>query len=630
MKKVLLILFSFLAIGLLSFSNFEIAHVTFANNVMEDEFEVITYDADTTISEYYGASANAIDSVVETNISYSLNIEYVFTVSETTVLELLTYNISSDAFVIYDSVIFSINNSDLFSKIPQNLHVKIEDITGDGKYGFYFSPHAVPLIDIADDYSGDYYISHLQIFPWKTYKITFSSRPFLEGGVNLFLDANIQGDDIVDMLSITDSNIVDLSTLIDVNDLTYYSYRKFTPGSNGDVVAEYEASQSFTSFFSENPYSNLVDFFKLYFVEEDPFPVESSQSRSFCEFYLYNCVSTNPYNGLSGEGWLSNVSQDYGLVVDTGNGLRSYFGNFCCMLKSVAFDYLNVVSSNVYINIDNFEILIDMPTYRSQNSLIIYNYDYDSMLAYVNNVTYRLMRDNCYYDIVFSGEIPNYKTLVVENPNIVNRTFSNYVFLTIDFDIIPFPRDKIINLGFDFNFGNFIEPFPQITTNNSKQTFERPALPTDLTPRLNFEVTDTIPWFRVGLYFPVVKYIEYGFIWLLFYCPIIGDCTSFLYTFFNKFLAIFNIVLDLPMGTFILSFIAFILCFNLFSVFLPFASKKVNVTFKNISNNISNKRKENKQFIENIKKQEYRKIDNLKKKKRVSKKQFNDSNPNRI
>lgn len=618
MKKILFVVISFLAIGLLSFANFNNSYTAFASeSTIIDEDDIInTYTySDSTCEEYYGTSANAIDNVVSANIKYTIDFKVIFKVNKIQAFEFLTYGLSGSNYGVSsaDGVLFSIWDDSLYSKIPTNLNIQIKRLDSSSN-SFWVIPNYV-------DFGNGYRLMKIELYSGGTYEMHIRGyRDNLSSGLDgssgeaLVLNSSCNSiDSIVDMLSTSNLEIFNCSDLSNINTNKYTA----TFSQDNLYSSSYTYCRSLLDCFSSNDAGffrpELFSFHNLALFDISSY--DNNLSSAFQKWY--------DSNYSVGDGWLYNVSND---IMLTTYGAYDYKGKVCCLFNTdfgsqVNGDYVvNDVSYN--LDIVDFDILIDMPTYRSQNSLILYNYDYDSMLKYTNNVTYRLYRDRCFYDIVYNGSIPNKQTLIIDNANIQNKTFSNYIFLDMDFNQIEIPESGILNAGFDFNFGNFIEPFPQITSNNSKQTFDRPPLPTDLTPRLNFEKTDSVPWFKISLYFPVIKYVEYAFLWLLFYAPVVGDCTAFLYTFFNKFLAIFNIVLDLPMGTFVLSFIAFILCFKLFASFLPFASDRVNFTFKNISNNISNKRKENKQFEEKIKKQNLKKDLLKKKSKKIIRKEF--------
>ena len=542
---------------------------------------------DSTCDEYYGSSINAIDRVVSADVSCSPSVSYEFTVNDDYVhFYFLSYGISGSSYEVYDNCYYRVG-SDLYDKIPTNVNITFEMLgSSSGEAKFLFHPTFV-------NYGNGYFISRLSLFPHKTYKVTFSTYGSL-GYCYLFNNSyTSESNSLVDMNSETSLQFFNKSVVRAVNTNKYYDFFGNINSSGNNI---YSGHSSFLSGMFSKSYSG-----EAYSVPNGVFFTgcggDSEYALRTCSYNFSSNIFKEFYdrNVSNGEYWLCNISND---ITFTTAGITDYVGQVGNYLCNDVVAKTSSIKRTFSLNIINFEVLIDMPTYRSQNSLLIYNYDYNSMLSNCSGVSYRLLRDSYYYDIVYNGTIPNKQVLVINNPNINNLTFSNYIYVKFNFDSpVPIRNDGTVLTCFDFNFGNYVEPFPQVTVNSSEATFDRPDLPTDLTPRLNFEKTDTIPWFKISLYFPVVKYIEYAFIWLLFYCPVIGDCTAFLYTFFNKFLDIFNIVIELPLGTFIVSFICFILCFKLFSYFVPFLSNKTSVTVKNISNKASNSIKSNKEFI---------------------------------
>lgn len=581
MSKLKYILLSSMAILVCLFTSVAVPINKVSADTTEPEiYNTYTY-TDSTCDEYYGSSVNAIDKVVSADITYSPVITYTFTCDEDISFYFLTYGMSGSAYNCYDKISYTVRDLDLYDKVPTNVNIEFSRINcGDSVSKFWFEPVCIDL-------GGGYSVTRFGLYAGADYEVRFHT--YLNNSnytADLLFNSTIYDlNSIVDMQASTNTEVFNREILNTVNSNKYQSYI-LTNGS-GVAINEYSQLSRFSQ--SSSYYFNYFPeglYFKDSRISED-FCNETFTLDSFSDFYNYN------YD--NGDGWLYNVSDSLYL---TTFGIEDYKGKVCCYMGSNVDEFTSNLTMSYSLDIYNFEVLIDMPTYRSQNSLLIYNYDYNSMLSSVNSVSYRLLRDKCYYDIIYNGSIPNKQVLVVNNSNITNMTFSNYIYVKFTFDgLVPVRNDGTLSTGFDFNFGNYVEPFPQITVNSSEATFDRPDLPTDLTPRLNFEKTDSVPWFKISLYFPVVKYIEYAFIWLLFYCPVIGDCTAFLYTFFGKFLDIFNIIIELPLGTFVVSFICFILCFKLFSYFVPFLSNKTSVAIKNISNKSSDSMKSNKEFI---------------------------------
>lgn len=563
-------------------------------------FNTYTYETDTTCGEYYGSLSNAISSVESVKFDYKLWFEYTIHCKQDTHFYFLVGGISSFASGCASDVVFSLK-SNLMSAVPTNVNILFHNLTRDS--------NTMHLTTMAYTVSNNgWYVADLKLWAGCDYKISF----FMPYAISQTFDTDLSA--LVDMDSNTNFNLIDLvankALYANINSNFYQSVTYSATGSSWQAESDLLQSLANISPLDNNNGSNVARIPQgVYFKNASSvFDV-----NSFQKFY--------ELNQSVGNSWLINRSADLWL---TAINMADFKGCASAYLSNTAETTATVTAYERKAVVENLEILINMPTYRTQNSLILYNYDYASTLSSVTKVKYRLLRDYNYYDVVYSGSIPNYKTIVIDNKNTNNITYSNYIYLNITCNSLPVSNAGKVNFGFDFNFGNFVEPFPTISTDSSTSKFDRPALPTDLTPRLSVVKTDTVPWFKLDFHFPVINWIKYGFLWVLFYAPVIGDCTAFLYTFFGKFVSIFNVFISLPIGTFLVAFVTFMLCFKLFTYFVPFINNTVGVTIKNISYNSNRKRLDNKNFEDKVARQNVKKKVFKRESKKIIKKSFKE------
>lgn len=275
-------------------------------------------------------------------------------------------------------------------------------------------------------------------------------------------------------------------------------------------------------------------------------------------------------------------------------------------------------TSKIIVNkkliIDDFEFVINRPSERLENTLVLYNYDYDCAISSISSIKYALDRNNCLYSATYNGLLPNNRYIAVESKGLQNRLYDNYVYLYLNFNnnIIDF-SENTFSLGFDFNFSRYYEPF--VIVSNDLITYDLPPL------------NKPYNWFDFG------GWINYGFIWLIFYSPIISPISQFIVAIFGLLINSLRFILGFNLGSFILSFIGFIMLYNFFVSISPIQKigKGINILDKNIHDDfydetrlkskVALKRAKNLKSIQNEnKKSELKEFSRLHKEKHINKK----------
>ena len=246
-------------------------------------------------------------------------------------------------------------------------------------------------------------------------------------------------------------------------------------------------------------------------------------------------------------------------------------------------------SKNIGLYFSNFYFQINRPVYRTNNTLIIYNFDYYNFLSYVNLTTYQLQKGSDYYNISYSGDLPNSYFIYVYNNDISNMIFDQYIYFYLSTSrIIYFDSAVYLNndifLGFDFNFTYYNNPL--VTSNGSfNYTFEKPSYV-------------DMPFSLIPLYLPILEAIENGLIFLMFYCPITSHILSFIHLdeFFGALFNVFSFsnggisILGINLGSFIWACVSFVIFFMLLRSFMPMMWGSIKAT----SSELYNKAKYNK------------------------------------
>lgn len=266
---------------------------------------------------------------------------------------------------------------------------------------------------------------------------------------------------------------------------------------------------------------------------------------SVSKFYINFC------SGSSSTGVNLARSNKYYFIIDfTFNSLAN-------------FDY---TFGSLGLRIKDFEIKVNRPVYRTENTLVLYNYDYDCAISKITSVEYALSKDSDIYKAKYTGSVPNSSTIGFICGELQNRLYDEYIYIYLTFkdNLVDCTEQSCFSLGFDFNFSKFYEPLV-IDTSNDFGSFGLPSLnkPKD--------------WYDIG------GWIYYGFIWVFFYNPIVKPVSKVLFPILSLMISLVNFLLDFPLGVFITSYIGFMVVLKFLSSLVP----KGHVDYvSNISNNI--------------------------------------------
>ena len=458
----------------------------------------------------------------------------------------------------------------------------------------------------------------ISFIPLKDYTLSFvhrnpnSSNPSFVG--NLFI-CNFASFEVNDQLncnflirnttSSTDGITYKLTNSLfgSINGVNYY-YRNITLSANNLFEIYFSLAQF--NFSYSNISLNIDN--QTYFIEKEfdsSYDLNSfidMNSETNFTFGIFSDFLDFPVS--SGNYYLSNFFKDFNpggrlmqylpYVNYSVSDLTSYSANDVvdCYLSSgptVRFSggyslfYLVKTTSNVsYSNLNNnysfyfsnFYFQINRPFYRTNNTLCLYNFDYDHFLNNVKVSTYRLEKDNSFYDCVYNGQLPNSKFIYIYNENIANILFDNYIYLFFSFSSVLedfnfyeylYIEDEVVfnSLGFDFNFTYFNEPL--VSSNGSYNfDFQKPGYV-------------DMPFSLAPFYLPILEAVQNALIFLLFYCPIISDILAFIHLdqFFGALFNIFSFetgnitLLGINMGSFIWACISFLIFFKLLRSFFP-------------------------------------------------------------
>lgn len=406
-----------------------------------------------------------------------------------------------------------------------------------------------------------FYYRYIHLYANQQYELYFSTLCFSGTYNNLTvapsIQSNIQTSTTINATYFNKViNSTDLSSFIDMSSSTNFSMNDF----------------SFMDFVSTNSlkFSNFLS--KFFIVS-----ASLNQTLPSCSF------SASQLSAFS-------------VLLD-----RSKVSFYCSLYKGSSqvslfcFDYFLSASSNVQysssatrtrqkgVYFKDFYFLINRPVYRTNNSLVLYNYDYDNFLSKVSSVTYQLQKNDTKYNIVYNGTLPNSYFILVSNEKINNMIFDKYIYLYFNFkydlnSVIfddSFVSVKDYSFGFDFNFTYYTNPL--VTSNGSfNYKFEKPSYV-------------DMPFSLVPFYLPVLEAVENALIFLMFYCPVSSHILAFIHLdeFFGSLFKVFNFsnssmsVLGVNLGSFLWSCIAFIIFFKLLQSFMPIVWSSVAGTSKN-------------------------------------------------
>lgn len=222
---------------------------------------------------------------------------------------------------------------------------------------------------------------------------------------------------------------------------------------------------------------------------------------------------------------------------------------------------LDTFTDNIYIS-DCF-FFVHKPSYRVDNTLVIYNFDYYNLLYSTDYISYQLQRNGALYNVNYNGSVENTYFIYLSNENVNNTQFDEYVSVSIGFlnNLLPFVHTDnntyTCDLGFDFNFTYYVQP---LVSNNGiyNYTFEKPGY------------VET-PFSLYPFYIPVLELVQNAFIFLLFYCPIFSDIVELLNfdMFFGSLLNIFDFITTSAIGEFVYACLGFLIFWSLLKGLFP-------------------------------------------------------------
>lgn len=222
---------------------------------------------------------------------------------------------------------------------------------------------------------------------------------------------------------------------------------------------------------------------------------------------------------------------------------------------------LDTFTDNIYIS-DCF-FFVHKPSYRVDNTLVIYNFDYYNLLYSTDYISYQLQRNGALYNVNYNGSVENTYFIYLSNDNVNNTQFDEYVSVSIGFlnNLLPFVHTDnntyTCDLGFDFNFTYYVQP---LVSNNGiyNYTFEKPGYV-------------EMPFSLYPFYIPVLEIVQNAFIFLLFYCPIFSDIVELLNfdMFFGSLLNIFDFITTSAIGEFVYACLGFLIFWSLLKGLFP-------------------------------------------------------------
>ena len=249
-----------------------------------------------------------------------------------------------------------------------------------------------------------------------------------------------------------------------------------------------------------------------------------------------------------------------------------------------------------------FSMDIYKPSYRLNNSLIFYCFDYLPFLNNVNAFDCYYRRGSYLYKLMFyDNKIPNSYYSVYFNNELNNIIFDEYISLVFDLSTLDLNQLIIDNtgvylsFGFDFNFVQYSQPL--VASNGSfNYTFDKPKY-----VDMKFSLAP--------FYIPVLEMVENAFIFLMFYCPIISDVLELIHLdmFMGGIINVINFIVGGAVGQFVFSCIAFIIFFELLRRFMPVVYSAKNDIVEMYHNSNGYKyRQEKKQAKKEWKYQQYK------------------------
>lgn len=355
-------------------------------------------------------------------------------------------------------------------------------------------------------------------------------------------------------ISINDSS---LSDYLDMNSATNYQYN----------------FSQFADVFDYSSGSNCVSF--------NEFCVKACNSKYDNEFAFYSGGLQNYNNNDLSPFRFCFLTTDGGTLkttkIDTDYFSYNLHTNYYASLNNYTLKEYTVSRKLI---IKNFEIKVNRPVYRTENTLVIYNYDYDCAVSSISSVEYALSKNGDTYKAKYTGSVPNSTTIGFVCEELQNRLYDEYIYIYLTFNNnqVDFSNTGQFSLGFDFNFSRFYEPLVIDTSSD----FDSYGLPSLNKPN---------HWYDFG------GWIDYATKWVFFYNPIVKPVSKVIGSIFSMLVVCVKFLVDLPLGGFVLSFIGFMVFYKLLSAFMPSFSPKsvVNLT-TNVFEKTSSSYKEQKEL----------------------------------
>ena len=289
----------------------------------------------------------------------------------------------------------------------------------------------------------------------------------------------------------------------------------------------------------------------------------------FSSIFRYLEEFVNPKKIGNGFGFSSGILGDYYKYVEIVYGANNSYTThsfisqdnleyyFLTDYNQLEFKKYTPTIENEHLVLKDFEIIVNRPVYRTENTLVFYNYDYDSAISSIDSVRYSLGKNNGLgfdeYVVNYNGNIPNETMIAFECKDIQNRLYDEYIYIYITFpnNIININSNfKGFSLGFDFNFSRYYEPLV-LDDNISFSNYSFPPL------------NKPKNWWDFG------GWIGYGISYFFFYSPVVSPITKVIIPFIDLIIGLCKFLLNLPLGQFILGYIGFMVFYKLVGSLMP-------------------------------------------------------------
>lgn len=454
-------------------------------------------------------------------------------------------------------------------------------------------------------------ISNVKSFLFNTNDDKFDFNMFVECSTS-FSISRFPMSDNYDWLYIRPDNST-TNAILNVS----YTNASYYYDSNGNIQTtlnspyyketNYMFTEDTNQFVDMNSDTNYeIKFFNPYNDEFSPYLSHNSGTYlSYNLFFAYFYQNEIPFTSFTISSSNVNLS-DSEFYYKTANNVVS--DKITCGF--VQYSVTDFAKFQAQYFITDFYFIVDKPTFRVNNSLIIYNYDYYNTLFNVDELMYQLGKNGDYYNIKYTGEIPNYKYLYLDNEVINNTIFDRYIFIHMHFtntalNLLEADNFKAYPLGFDFNFVYYTEPLIS-DSSTFDYDFDKP------------KYKDTGDIFNINWLAVVYNIV----VFIAFYMPLVSHVFEMLGLnyFFGGLLNVISFIFDNPLGNFLLGCLAFIIFFKLMLWFWPMAWEVTKNTTSFVGGKIK-KAYNNSQFAYNR-----RKNKEMKKSIKLAKRQTNYEN----